>query len=128
MVVTNKEMEESFLFTKKIVFTFNDSEEFIEMREFNMEQSKQFQLASKPKIENGEIVEVDSFATFSKAEEFFPSCVVNSSFVKEDGTQLSGKELYNFLKKSSSLFQEILHAWLEKGDSPFQFQNKKETK
>lgn len=128
MVVTNKEMEESFLFTKRIVFTFNDEEEFIEMREFNMEQSKQFQLASKPKIENGEIVEVDSFATFSKAEEFFPSCVVNSSFVKEDGTQLSGKELYNFLKKSSSLFQEILHAWLEKGDSPFQFQNKKETK
>lgn len=121
MVITNKEIEQTYLFSKKVEFSIGDSEtEYVELREFNMEQAKQFQQAAKISGED-----MDAVAALNKAEEFFPSCVVDSSFVHENGDKLTGKEVYNYLKKSSQLFQLILQTWLKNDDSPFHLANKK---
>ena len=52
-----------------------------------------------------------------QAEKIFPQCVVDSSFEKESGVKLSGREVYDIVKKSSSLFTEILHVWLSSNNN-----------
>lgn len=114
--------EQKFIFTKKIEFTSdNGTVEFVELREFNMEEMKQFQKACAIK-QNGERVEVEDWsAGLDKAETFFAGCVVSSSFTY-DGNPASGKQVYELLKKNSTLFNAILSKWLEPSgnDSPFQ--------
>lgn len=114
--------EQKFVFSKKIEFTSDDgTTEFVELREFNMEEMKQFQRASNVQIE-GEKVEVKDWnGGMEKAEQFFANCLVDSSFTY-DGEKASGKQVYELLKKNSSLFQQILNKWITPSgeDSPFQ--------
>ena len=114
--------EQKFIFSKRIEFTSDDGTvEFVEVREFNMEEMKQFQKACAIK-QNGERVEVEDWsAGLEKAETLFAGCVVSSSFTY-DGNPASGKQVYELLKKNSTLFNAILSKWLEPSgnDSPFQ--------
>lgn len=114
--------EQKFVFSKKIEFTSDDgSTEFVELREFNMEEMKQFQRACAIK-QNGETVQIEDWnAGLDKAEAFFAGCVASSSFTY-DGNPATGKQVYELLKKNSTLFNAILSKWLEPSgnDSPFQ--------
>ena len=114
--------EQKFVFSKKIEFTSDDgSTEFVELREFNMEEMKQFQRACAIK-QNGETVQIEDWnAGLDKAEAFFVGCVISSSFTY-DGNPATGKQVYELLKKNSTLFNAILSKWLEPSgnDSPFQ--------
>ena len=114
--------EQKFIFTKRIEFTSDDGTvEFVELREFNMEEMKQFQKACAIK-QNGGVVDIEDWsAGLDKAEVFFAGCVVSSSFTY-DGNAASGKQVYELLKKNANLFNAILLEWLNpKGDdSPFQ--------
>lgn len=104
--------EKSFIFTKKIEFDIQGSEEFIELRELNMQEMRDFQsVVSDNNIDNAK--------AFAKAEQFFPGCVVDSSFVI-NGEKATGKQIYEFMKRSSPLFMAIIGEWLNRdGDNPF---------
>jgi hypothetical protein len=67
--------------------------------------------------------EEDRIAELSK---LFPVCLVDHSFVKEDDQKASGEEVYNELRKSGSLFMEIITTWM--GSLPFNKRLKKEQK
>ena len=114
--------EQKFIFSKKIEFSSDEgSVEFVELREFNMEEMKQFQKACAIK-QNGDQVEIEDWsAGLDKAENFFAGCIVSSSFTYE-GNPATGKQVYDLLKKNSTLFNAILSKWLEPSgsDSPFQ--------
>jgi hypothetical protein len=56
----------------------------------------------------------------------FPSCLVDHSFIDEDGGKAAPGRVYEELKESGSLFTEILSVWLEK--IPFQHRLRKEPK
>lgn len=122
--------EQKFVFSKKIEFTSDDgSTEFVELREFNMEEMKQFQRAANVQVESDKVEVKDWNAGMEKAEQFFSQCMIDSSFTY-DGEKASGKQVYEILKKNSSLFQDILNNWLSPSgeDSPFHLLPKKDTK
>jgi hypothetical protein len=58
----------------------------------------------------------------------FPLCLLNHSFSKNDdeSKRASSEEVYNELKKSGSLFMEIITTWM--GSLPFSQRLKKEEK
>lgn len=47
----------------------------------------------------------------------FPLCVVDSSYVKEDGSKLTGKELYDLFEPSAHTMTNVLMDWF--GKIPF---------
>jgi hypothetical protein len=67
----------------------------------------------------------DRIAELSK---LFPLCLVDHSFVRndDDSKKASCEEVYNELRKSGSLFLEIITAWM--GSLPFNNRLKKEQK
>jgi hypothetical protein len=69
--------------------------------------------------------EEDRITELSK---LFPLCLVDHSFSKndDDNKKASGDEVYNELRKSGSLFMEIITTWM--GSLPFNKRLKKEQK
>lgn len=109
MIIT-KENENAFVFKTRIEFEGEGgATEFVELREFNTAESH-IMLTSGGISQNGDVENVA--AMLEKAEKFFPDCVVDSSFQYEDGTKLTGRQVYDILKKSNQLFSEITSVWL----------------
>jgi len=102
--------ENHFVFTKKIEFTFDGETEFVEMREFNMQELRDYQRASIGKTE-----EEQTMALLEKLDIFFPACLVDSSFTYK-GEKASAKQVYEILKKNSELLTKILTAWMQKAE------------
>ena len=50
----------------------------------------------------------------AQVAKLFPACVVNSSFEKEDGTKLTGKEIYELLEPSAHVMTNVLMDWFTK--------------
>ena len=103
------EAEKKYIFTTKIEL---DNGDYIELREPNTQEISSFGDDGKKNLE--------------LLEKIFPSCVVDSSFTDDNDNKVDGKTLYNFLKKSSSLFTEILNIWIE--SIPFQSRLQKKQK
>lgn len=100
--------ENHFVFTKRIEFTFDGQTEFIEMREFNMQEMSDYQRATLGKTE-----EEQAIALLDKLDVFFPACLVDSSFTFK-GEKASAKQVYGVLRKNSELFMKILTCWMNK--------------
>lgn len=60
----------------------------------------------------------DGTKNLEMMEKIFPACVTKSTFIKDDGSEATGDEIASELKKSGSLFTEILGTWLN--SIPFQ--------
>lgn len=103
------EAEKKYIFTTKIEL---DDGDYIELREPNTQEISSFGDDGKKNLE--------------LLEKIFPSCVVDSSFTDDNEMPVDGKTLYSFLKKSSSLFTEILNIWIE--SIPFQSRLQKKQK
>jgi hypothetical protein len=56
----------------------------------------------------------------------FPKCLINHSFVNDDGTKTTNVEVSNFLKESCTLYLAILSQWFE--SVPFQSRLEKQQK
>ena len=102
--------ENHFVFTKRIEFSFDGQSEFVEMREFNMQELKDYQRATLGKTE-----EEQTLALLDKLDVFFPACLVDSSFTFK-GEKASAKQVYEVLKKNSELFTQILTCWMKKAE------------
>ena len=113
-MIVSENTQNEFVFTTRIEFSSSQGDEYIIMREFNTQELAQITAAGRYKS-NGEIENTSAF--MEQAEKIFPQCVVESSFAKENGSKLSGRELYDVIKKSSSLFTEILHVWLSSNNN-----------
>ncbi|EGC78216.1 hypothetical protein [Treponema denticola] len=103
------EAEKKYIFTTKIEL---DDGDYIELREPNTQEISSFGDDGKKNLE--------------LLEKIFPSCVVDSSFTDDSDNKVDGKTLYSFLKKSSSLFTEILNIWID--SIPFQSRLQKKPK
>lgn len=109
MIVT-KGNENAFVFTTNIEFENpKGGTDFVVLREFNTSESHVVMTSAKIN-KNGEIDDIP--AMIEKSEKFFADCIVDHSFEYEDGTKLSGRQVYDLLKKSNQLFQEIMTVWL----------------
>lgn len=97
------DFEKNYVFTTKIELS-DDGKEFIELREPNQQEFNGFGEDGKKNLE--------------QMEKIFPSCVIASSFVDDEGNEVDGKTVYNALKKSGSIFTEVLSIWLN--SIPFQ--------
>ena len=102
--------ENHFVFTKRIEFSFDGQIEFVEMREFNMQELKDYQRATLGKTE-----EEQTLALLDKLDVFFPACLIDSSFTFK-GERASAKQVYEVLKKNSELFTQILTCWMQKAE------------
>jgi hypothetical protein len=80
------------------------------MREFNMQELKDYQRATLGKTE-----EEQTLALLDKLDVFFPACLVDSSFTFK-GERASAKQVYEVLKKNSELFTQILTCWMQKAE------------
>lgn len=102
-------------FKNKYIFTTRidiDEESWIELREPSSDEMN--------KLGNKE----DKY--FEKLSEIFPSCIIKSSFVDDEGNPVSGRKVYDALKQSGTLYTEILSTW---GNSlPFHARIKKPVK
>lgn len=58
--------------------------------------------------------------------DIMPKCIIDSSFTDENGEKATGEEIVAELKKSGSLFNEVLATWLN--DIPFQLRLRKKAK
>lgn len=88
-------------FGKKYVFTTRidiDADGYVVLREPN--QQEVINLSDDPKKQ------VEAFS------KIFPACVVESSFIHDDGSQASGKEIAEALSQSGTLYTDILTTWL----------------
>lgn len=97
------EAKDYFVFTTKIELN-DDGSEYIVLREPNTQEISGL----------GE----DGLKNLEVMSKIFPSCVVESSIVDEDGNEVDGKTIYNALKESSSFFTEIVQTWMT--SVPFQ--------
>lgn len=103
------DFEKNYVFTTKVKLD-DSGNEFIELREPTQAELSGFSEDAKHNLE--------------QMEKIFPNCVVDSSFENEEGIKATGKEIYNELKKSGSLFTEILSEWLN--NVPFSARLKKQ--
>lgn len=120
-----EEAKDSFIFKKKVEWTNQDgTEDYVELREFNMQEQLQFQEGAR---KDGK---ADEVAAIKIAEKLFKECVVGSSIAHSDGTPATKEEVYNILKKNSSLFLDIIATWLGQDgtESPFYSMSKKNKK
>lgn len=113
-----------FVFTTKIEFPNPGNEketEFVELREFNTAEKYKLMKA-------GEVDEDGNFKNVVEvlkvSGELFASCVVDSSFVDENGNKLSGDIVASVLKASSTTFDNILSYWVN-SKNPFHLLQKK---
>ena len=108
-------------FSKNYVITStinisDDGKEIIKFREPNQAELFKFQ----------GVDEKDTEASAKAIKTLFISCVVDSSFEKDDGTKPTNEELYQALQESGSLYSEIIQGWFE--TIPFQSRIKKNKK
>lgn len=54
-------------------------------------------------------------------KKIFKNCIIDSSFINDDGSKASNEDIYNALIKSGSLFSELLNEWISK--TPFTISN-----
>lgn len=97
------DFEKNYVFTTRIDLS-EDGKEFVELREPNQQEFSGFGDDGKKNLE--------------QMEKIFPSCVIASSFVDDEEKPADGKSVYNALKKSGSIFTEVLSVWLN--SIPFQ--------
>lgn len=116
-----------FVFTSRIEFSNPENEnetEFVELREFNTAEKYKLMKA-------GEVDEDGNFRNvvevLKASGDLFASCVVDSSFVDENGNKLSGDVVATVLKASGSVFDSILSIWVN-AENPFRLLRKKEEK
>jgi hypothetical protein len=100
------EAASKYVFTTQI--NLDEDGGYLILRELNMQESKELEAINTD----------DVTKMISKLEQFFPGCVLESSFVSDDDTPASGKEIYEELKMSGSLMTEVLTTWLQ--SIPFQ--------
>lgn len=110
--MTLSQAEQKFVFTTKIYLDEDDTD-YVVLREPNTQEFSGFDISE----------DADAMKQLAYMEKLFPMCVVDSSIEKDDGTQASGKEIYDVLKKSSTLFTQILNEWMT--NIPFQSRKKK---
>lgn len=96
------DFEKNYVFTTKI--EINDEGDFIELREPNQQEFSGFGEDGKRNLET--------------MEKIFPSCIIDSSFVDDEGNKVDSKSIYNTLKKSGSMLTEIITTWIQ--SIPFQ--------
>lgn len=116
------EAKKVFLISTKIEFDSPDNsgaKEFVELREMNTTEMHQIMHAAKF---DKEMEPTDIIGMLEQAEKLFPGCVVDSSFTKDDGSKASGREIYDVLKQSSGLLNDILSRWMNQGDGKTPFE------
>ena len=99
MIITK---ETNFVFSTKVKIGEND---FVVLRE---PTTAEFQKAGFDDNGSNNLVQL---------AKLFPLCVVDSSFEKEDGSKLTGKEIYDLLEPSASTMTNVLMDWF--GKIPF---------
>lgn len=100
------EFGKNFVFSTRVELPDSEdgSKNFIELREPNQK----------------EIINLsdDGGKNLEMMGKIFPACVIDSSFVKDNGDKASGAEIAEVLRQSGSLFTEIIGTWLN--SIPFQ--------
>jgi hypothetical protein len=104
------EINNNYVFYTKIPLGEND---FVKLREPSISELDGMNKA-------------DEKNRLSELEKLFPLCLVDHSFTKNDDTnkKASNEEVYTELRKSGSLFMEIISNWM--ADLPFNNRLKKE--
>lgn len=99
-----KDINENYIFKTRIDLKNLDGEgdDYIVLRELNMQE-----MHGLDKREGDEALNKN----LKYLEGIFKDCLIEHSFTK-DGEPASKIEVYNELKKTSSLFMEILGTWL----------------
>jgi hypothetical protein len=92
------EAKEKYIFCKKIEL---GAGEFVKMRELTIGEMDKLK-----KLKEDEWI--------AELSRLFPSCLIDHSFFKDEegGEKASGDEVYDELRKSGSLFVDILTMWL----------------
>jgi hypothetical protein len=93
------DFENNFIFKTTINL---DDENFIILKEPELKD-----ISKLSKAEEDETKMIQMFG------EILPSCIVDSSFENENGEKASGKEIAEMLKKSGSMFPEIIGTWIK---------------
>lgn len=107
MIITKDKT--NFVFKTRIDFTVDGQDEFVELRELTTAEQNAVFTAGKINAD-GEFE--DLIGMLTQAEKFFAKCVTDHSGVNENGEKCSSVELYDTLKQSSSVFQQILNTWI----------------
>lgn len=105
------EAKKNFIFTTRVEF----EDEFVELRE----PTQQEVLTLKKNTD-------DDIGIINKMETIFSACLINHSFIDDNGEKAKPEDVYNVLKESATLFNEILTQWME--SLPFHSRTKKSTK
>lgn len=93
-------IKENFVFKTRI--DLNDEGDFIELRELNMQEMRGMQMSDSDEAARKNIEYLESI---------FKDCLVDHSFTA-NGEKASKQDVYSELKKSGSLFLEVITAWL----------------
>lgn len=111
-----KDIDKNYIFKTKIDLKnlTEDEDDFIVLRELNMQEMHGLDKRDGEEALNKNL---------KYLENLFKDCLVEHSFTKE-GEPASKVEVYNELKKTGSLFMEILGTWL--GSLPFSERLRKE--
>ncbi len=81
-----------------------ESKDYIILRELNMQEMNGIDTRDTPEAD---------MKNMQHLQNIFPDCLVEHTFTKNDSDELlAKKEVYNNLKKSGTLFQEIILTWL----------------
>ena len=91
------EASKKFYFTTKI--ELDNEGDFVELREPTMAEAARMSDSDNPQKQ---ITELESVAA---------TCIVNSSFVDEDGNKAKGEDIMNFIKQHISIETEMLEVW-----------------
>lgn len=105
MIITKS----TFVFTTRIDFVLDGNDEFVELRELTTAEQNQVLTAGKM---NSDGDFEDYVGMLAAAEKIFPKCIIDHSGVDEEGNKATNAALYEQLRQSSSLFQEILNTWM----------------
>lgn len=90
-----KELEEKYIYTFKIIFS--DGENFVELREPNVMEMKDFG--------------TDDKQNFELMKKLFPKCLIDHSFTK-DGEKANVDDVVKIIEKSAMLYQEVITKWV----------------
>ncbi|MDR3170323.1 MAG: hypothetical protein LBU17_01705 [Treponema sp.] len=104
---------ERYIFTAKIELPNDDTSEEVD-----------YIVLREPSVEEMQLFGDDEKKHMEVLKKIFPKCLVDHSFVNEDGTKTRQEDVYAVLKESSSLYTEIIDAWLK--SIPFRARLKKD--
>lgn len=104
--------ESKYIFTMRVEFCADGSDEFIEFREPTLaERNELVRMSQKVKGPDGEIDAAKSYDVLDKIEKYFDSSVVDSSYTY-GGNKATGVQIHALLKNRGALFEAILAQWL----------------